>query len=688
MSGSDNRKSFARREISKILVAIAVFMAASLSYYMYVRHWTLTISEKRAENTLAQTERLILTRLGRIEVIIKSMQLLAENSLNEPDEMFGIAQHIVESSPSIIGADMAFIEYYYPQKGRLYEPWVGYEPGRTTLSRKQIGSDDHDYTGMDWFTKGLAAEDGSWSNPYLEYDVTKTTMMTYARAIRDKSGHRIGVISADITLDTLTSIVRNVNLYPNSFCVLTSKNGDTIVPAPHKVTGKCHIYSKDIAGRNLILTMTIPDRDLYHRLRTSSLVFASLVFLDLLAIIFIARSSLKSLWTLNEVRIKEQHIEDELAIARNIQQSLLPTETLTKEARTLDIKGLQVPAKYVGGDLYDYYVRDNKLFFCIGDVSGKGVPAALLMSIAHSLFRTLSAQSDRPEIIMRALNNSISDNNPDIMFITMFLGTMDLTTGEVCYCNAGHNPPIIIRPGHAEFLDTEPNLLLGVDLSAEYTSQTLKLAVGDTLFLYTDGLTEAENLQKQTLGEKRALEEASTFNGMTAEEQIRKMHDVVLQFADKAEQSDDLTMLAIQFIKSGYTLVMGNDIQELNKLEPFLNDFFAQENLDPSLLPQLNLALEEAATNVIMYAYPEGEKGTADLTLDIKDGHIIATLSDAGVPFDPLQLPDTNLNVSLEERKIGGLGIHLIKEIMSEIEYEYKDGKNVLNMTYDVGCET
>ena len=684
MSGSDNRKSFARREISKILVAIAVFMAASLSYYMYVRHWTLTISEKRAENTLAQTERLILTRLGRIEVIIKSMQLLAENSLNEPDEMFGIAQYIVESSPSIIGADMAFIEYYYPQKGRLYEPWVGYEPGRTTLSRKQIGSDDHDYTGMDWFTNGLAAEDGSWSNPYLEYDVTKTTMMTYARAIRDKSGHRIGVISADITLDTLTSIVRNVNLYPNSFCVLTSKNGDTIVPAPHKVTGKCHIYSKDIAGRNLILTMTIPDRDLYHRLRTSSLVFASLVFLDLLAIIFIARSSLKSLWTLNEVRIKEQHIEDELAIARKIQQSLLPTGTITAKSKTLDIKGLQVPAKYVGGDLYDYYVRDNKLFFCIGDVSGKGVPAALLMSIAHSLFRTLSAHSDRPERIMRALNNSISDNNPDIMFITMFLGILDLTTGDVCYCNAGHNPPIIIRPDHAEFLDTEPNLLLGVDLGVEYTSQTMKLADGDTLFLYTDGLTEAENLQKQTLGEKRALGEASTFNGMTAEEQIRKMHDVVLRFADKAEQSDDLTMLAIRFIKSGHTLVLSNDIQELNKLEPFLNDFFAQENLNPSLLPQLNLALEEAATNVIMYAYPEGEKGTADLTLDVEDGQIIATLSDAGVPFDPLQLPEANLDVSLAERKIGGLGIHLIKEIMSEIKYEYVGGRNVLKMTYDV----
>jgi sigma-B regulation protein RsbU (phosphoserine phosphatase) len=233
------------------------------------------------------------------------------------------------------------------------------------------------------------------------------------------------------------------------------------------------------------------------------------------------------------------------------------------------------------------------------------------MAISHSLFRTLSAQDDRPEHIMTALNNAISDNNPDIMFITLFLGVMDLDTGTVSYCNAGHNPPIIVRSGRAEYLDTEPSLILGVELSAEYTVKELTLASGDALFLYTDGLTEAENAEKEVFGEGRALEAAATFGTQTAEQQIEQMHQAVRVFVNHAEQSDDLTMLSIRYVHADNTLVMENRIEELDKLEPFLSRFFEQESVDMSLLPQLDLALEEAVTNVIMYAYPEGEKGTA-----------------------------------------------------------------------------
>ena len=208
------------------------------------------------------------------------------------------------------------------------------------------------------------------------------------------------------------------------------------------------------------------------------------------------------------------------------------------------------------------------------------------------------------------------------------------------------------------------------------------MASGDALFLYTDGLTEAENAEKEVFGEGRALEAAATFGTQTAEQQIEQMHQAVRVFVNHAEQSDDLTMLSIRYVHADNTLVMENRIEELDKLEPFLSRFFEQESVDMSLLPQLDLALEEAATNVIMYAYPEGEKGTAELTLDMVDGRIHATLCDSGLPFDPLQRPEVNLDVSLEERQIGGLGIHLIKEIMSEVSYEYKDGKNVLKMIY------
>ena len=186
--------------------------------------------------------------------------------------------------------------------------------------------------------------------------------------------------------------------------------------------------------------LTITDADMYSRLRKASLAFFLMAIGIFVTIFLIAYSSVKNIWRLGEERLKNQHIEDELAIARKIQMSLVPSKIegdglISK----LDISGFLQPARFVGGDLYDYYVRDNKLIFCIGDISGKGVPGAMLMSITHSLFRTLSAQSDRPEHIMQALNYAIGENNPDMMFITMFIGVMDMETGIVSYCNAGHN---------------------------------------------------------------------------------------------------------------------------------------------------------------------------------------------------------------------------------------------------------
>lgn len=633
---------------------------------------------------------MILIRMGKIETTVNAIRPMAEYALDDPEAMFDIARHIVESSSRVMGAGVAFKANYYPEKGHWYETYVGYQKGGDTLVTKQLGSAEHDYLQMEWFKKGMASSMGFWSDPYYDNAGGKDFMISYCLPIRDSVGETVGVISTDVTLDTLAGIVKGVMLYPHSYCTLEAKDGTLLVgpPSSHNYKGKCHVFSEEIDGKNMTMTLTIPDADMYKRLRESMLFFALMALTGIFSVLFIAYHSVQSLWQLNEVRVKEQQIENELSIARNIQKALLPNKPVTQSTKSVDISGMQSPAKYVGGDLYDYYVRDNKLFFCIGDVSGKGVPAALLMAISHSLFRTLSAHSDRPERIVQAMNNSISDNNPDIMFITMFLGVLDLETGTLTYCNAGHNPPILIQSGQASLMEPADNLLLGVEHDAIYSFQTLQLNNEDTLFLYTDGLTEAENAQKVLFGEQKALEIANQFGKITADGQISAMHTAVKQFAGEAEQSDDLTMLSIRFLTDNHTLIMSNEIQELNKLEPFLNDFFEQEHLDLSLLPQLDLALEEAATNVIMYAYPEGEKGTVELAVSLKDGQIHSILTDSGTPFNPLEQQEDNLDVSLEERKIGGLGIHLIKEIMSEVGYEYKDGKNVLRMTYDVRRET
>ena len=678
-----SKYQFAKKELLKMFIAIFVLALVSVAYYFYIRREALHTAERRAELTLQNTERTIHIRMGKIETTVNAMGLMAEYALDDPDAMYDIAHHTVEASSRIMGAGIAFVADYYPEKGHWFETYVGYHKGCDTLVTEQIGCAGHDYLNMDWFQKGLASEKGSWTDPYYDNAGGKDYMISYCLPIRDTSGEAVGLIIADVTLDTLSSIVSSVKLYPHSYCTLVAGDGTVLVgpPADQKLKGKVHSFSETIDGKNMILTLVVPDSDMYWRLRRSSLFFALVALTGVFTVFFISSRSIQNLWQLNEVRIKEQHIEDELAIARNIQQSLLPSEELSTTSNTLDVKGLQIPAKFVGGDLYDYYIRDNKLLFCIGDVSGKGVPAALLMAIAHSLFRTLSAHDDRPESITQALNASISDNNPDIMFITMFLGVMDLSTGIVRYCNAGHNPPIIIKNGHAELLSTEPCLLMGVDPDARYTSDELVLAPGDTLFLYTDGLTEAENLQKDLFGVQRALETATANGGLTAAEQLGKMRDAVQQFVDQAEQSDDLTFLASHYTPTNeFTLTLTNNSCELDRLEPFLEKFFDQNSLNPALLSSVDLALEEALANVIMYAYPEGTKGFCDVEVKVHEDSMEFVISDTGAPFDPTLAPEVDVTAGLEDRKIGGLGIHMVRHIMDSISYERLKGKNVLTL--------
>ncbi|MBR6175270.1 MAG: SpoIIE family protein phosphatase [Bacteroidales bacterium] len=682
MSSTFSKYPFVKKELLKIFIAISALLLVSVIYYFHIRKEALHTAQMRAEAMLKTTERIITSRMGKIEIAVNTMQSMAEYALDDPDAMFEIAGYITDANQRIMGAGIAFKEDYYPEKGHWYETYVGYQNGSDTLVSRQIGSAEHDYFQMDWFKQGMAAKEGFWSNPYFDNAGGKTYMISYCCPIFDTANEAVGVICTDVSLDTLAGIVQGMSLYSHSYCTLISGDGTLLIPQPEsaKKMGKKHVFTEEIDGKNMTMTIIIPDADMYRRLRLSSLFFALVALTGIFTVAFIAHRLVRNLLKLNEIQIKEQHIEDELAIASTIQQALLPSGKLNPSIHSIDIKGLQIPAKFVGGDLYDYYVRDNKLLFCVGDVSGKGVPAALLMTISHSLFRTVSAREDHPEQIMETLNSSISDNNPDIMFITMFLGVMDLSTGTIRYCNAGHNPPIVIRNGQAELLSTEPSLLLGVEMNAQYTANELTLLPGDTLFLYTDGLTEAENIRKELFGERRALETAAISGALTASEQMERMQQAVHTFVDGAEQSDDLTMLVIRFMGNDNTLCMSNDIEELNKLEPFLNGIFEREHLDMSMLPQIDLALEEAVTNIIMYAYPEGEKGTAELTVEVADGQISATLIDSGTPFNPLQQQEANLDVSLEERKIGGLGIHLIKEIMDVVEYAYEDGRNVLKM--------
>ena len=244
-------------------------------------------------------------------------------------------------------------------------------------------------------------------------------------------------------------------------------------------------------------------------------------------------------------------IENELKVAHDIQMSMLPKIFPPYPDRDdIDIAGSLTPAKDVGGDLFDFYIRDEKFFFCIGDVSGKGVPASLVMAVTRSLFRNVSNHVSEPSEIVRTLNDALVENNETNMFVTFFVGVLDLKTGQMNYCNAGHDSPLLIGDG-VGVLPCDPNLPLGVMPGWDYTLQELTMERQTTIFLYTDGLNEAENNAHVQFGTERVTnlaEELLAEDKNQPAEIIDKMAEAVRAFVGEAEQSDDLTMLAIQYL--------------------------------------------------------------------------------------------------------------------------------------------
>ena len=254
---------------------------------------------------------------------------------------------------------------------------------------------------------------------------------------------------------------------------------------------------------------------------------------------------------LKETTAQRASIERELSVARSIQMSMLPiTWPPYPERNDLDIFGCVAPAKAVGGDLFDFRIRDEKLYLCIGDVSGKGIPAALVMTVISSMFRTLSASEDSPHRIMSAINDSISARNENLMFVTLFVGSLDLSTGKLLYTNAGHNAPILISDGEARLMSVDANIPVGIMAEWSYSQQETTLSPGTILFLYTDGLTEATRGDGELFHEERVLAQlAGHDENSSAERLVADMTAAVNQFIGDAEQSDDLTMLVLKMLR-------------------------------------------------------------------------------------------------------------------------------------------
>ena len=648
----------------------------------------------------------IRNQLAKVEVTLDNMAWVVTDDLSTPDSLFRSTVQLVQNNPAILGSSISCIPNYYPQRGRLFEPYA-VRRADGTIESMQLGSENHDYTQKEFYTEPIAKGSGHWCEPYLDKEGAQAMVTTYAVPVRDGKGKIVAVVDADISLGWLDSVMNegkmyestkrflvtgNYNLLAGEDCPIFKSSLEQLKADSDKIGylvlkdehgKKNHVFFHPVGGKtDWMLINILDDGDVFGKLRHVRLFLLLMVLTGLLLLGFIVWRISRNLERLRRVNAEKERISSELRIAKNIQKQMLP-ETFPPypERDDIDIYGSLVPAREVGGDLFDFFLRDEKLFFCIGDVSGKGVPSAMVMSVVHSLFRMASAHESNPARIMQTINETTCENNETNMFVTMFIGILDLPTGRMRYCNAGHDIPVIV--GH-EALPAKPNLPVGLFNDFTYEMQEMVLENGSMLFLYTDGLTEAKNSAHKQFGLDRIMQVLSQSVTLTPTQLLGKMTEEVHAFVEDAEQSDDLTMLAIRYSPVVHNLVLDeelilqNDVHQVKELNAFVKQVMAQLDVEPSLAKKLRLAVEEAVVNVMDYAYPPGTTG--DIIIHVtSDGEALNfVITDSGVAFDPTVQDKADTTLSAEDRPIGGLGILLVREMMDTINYERTDGKNVL----------
>ena len=401
------------------------------------------------------------------------------------------------------------------------------------------------------------------------------------------------------------------------------------------------------------------------------------------------QSLVKYIEELKETTAQKASIERDLHIASDIQKGMLPEKFPTKaDCDDVQIYASLTPAKDVGGDLFDFYFRDEKLFFCIGDVSGKGVPASLFMAVTRSAFRTVSAHESMPNRIVDTINRTIADMNKMNMFVTLFVGVLDLPTGRLRYCNAGHDAPLLVGAGVGE-LPCDSNIPVGFMPSWEYSLQETQIFTGTTIFLFTDGLTEAMDVNNAQFQMERINDIATLALANQQQEPrqiIAQMTEAVHQFVGDAEQSDDLTMMAIQYIrlqsdvKMRKSIVLQNDMQEMPRLSTFVDEVCQTVGFEQEVTAQIREAVEEAVANVMKYAYPSGHRGDVTIEAASNEARLKFTIIDSGKPFDPTVQTAVDASLSDNERTTGSLGIQIMRQNMDSINYERIDKLNVLTL--------
>ena len=381
-----------------------------------------------------------------------------------------------------------------------------------------------------------------------------------------------------------------------------------------------------------------------------------------------------------------ENLESELRVAQQIQRGMVPKDFGSLgSGLPIDVHAVLEPAKEVGGDLYDVFpMGDGRICIVLGDVSGKGISAALFMAITATLLRSTARHVSRPEQILSYVNQELSRDNPSSMFVTLFCAVLDTRTGMLSCASGGHTAPVLVRPGEPpQLLADRPGTVIGIQPDMKFEPREVQLQTGDALVLYTDGVTEAFDPAHELFGEERLLE-ALRAVAPSSKAMIESVLAAVRTFARGEAQSDDIALLVIRWrpaaeLKLTLQSNLGDVVRGYEAVQAFLTGRGAPEDV----VHDLALAVEEVLSNLVRHGY-SGTEGPMGLRITMDAVAVKIEIRDRGTFFDPRMAPPPHLDVPLDERASGDLGILLIKNATDRIAYQRDGSDNVMTLVRDL----
>ena len=660
-----------------ILAALFLVISMAVQFVMSYRQAARNVQENIDLKTQIAHEKILFELYDAYDVVDLMKHFVADN-VAQPDNILKGTRDLLKRYPSCYTVGVSFPENFYPAKGKWFSP-CSYRLNDSIISTV-TGGTDFDYFQREWYKGALkSGNKGYWGKPYWSHVIDKT-IFTYSDNFVDNAGNPICVVNVDFSLEWMQQLLEQFKLIDEAVCVIYSSDG-TVLTSSDNQTGydTAHLNENDwIVSRqtfewiDIEMVIAVPQWLVWKSILWRILWSLVVLVLSILVVGVLIRRMLRDQQEKARLETEKKVMDLELHIANGIQMGILRHDFPQDDDMTVYADLL--PMREVGGDLYDFSRQGDVLWFIIGDVSGKGIPATMFMSAAVNLFRSALGHQTSPKAIIEEMNAVLSDNNPTLTFVTAFIGRLHIPSGQLLFCNAAHMPPMVKSSDNSvRLINMIPNIPLGYEKTFKFVEEGCMLDMDEKLVLYTDGVTEARDTERKMMGEPKWLDIVSHDDDLL---------EAVKRYIGEAEPTDDITLMTIRKKSAAQPISVRvpNHIEQWPSLRRTLHEYGVCVGIEKHTLKKLEIALEEAVVNVISYSHAtEMELKIQRSSLNVQRPALNVTLTDNGVPFDPTSSECDTAKV-IEERQIGGLGISLLRQITDEQHYQRTDEKNQLTI--------